>query len=137
MQRRVIDLSLLNSCRDFPAWTLPLRSRNPTSSLMPKVQLPLACLGACVFLQLAMLCNPSLVAQSASVKAIAKDEGFFADKLYPMLTSAQCDLCHNDNGVASAYGIEFPGRSASREQILALGYQLMEFVDRENPEQSQ
>ena len=53
-----------------------------------------------------------------------------------MLKSAQCDLCHNDNGVASAYGIEFPGRSASRDQIIAFGFKLMEFVDRDQPQQS-
>ncbi|HUP80244.1 MAG TPA: DUF1587 domain-containing protein, partial [Pirellula sp.] len=71
-----------------------------------------------------------------NAKSLAANEDFFADKLYPELKSAQCDLCHNDNGVASAYGIEFPGRSASREQILAFGFQLMEFIDRDDPQQS-
>ena len=87
---------------------------------------------------LVLTCNSFVFAQSIlkTTKSPVANEDFFADKLYPELKSAQCDLCHNDNGVASAYGIEFPGRSASREQILAFGFQLMEFIDRDDPQQS-
>ena len=76
------------------------------------------------------------VAQSDSVAVVVRDESFFVDKLYPAMKAAQCDLCHNDNGVASASGIEFPGRSASRDQIVAFGFKLRDFVDRETPERS-
>ena len=89
----------------------------------------------CVFLLQAVTCNSLANAQSSASTPIA-NEGFFADKLYPIMKSAQCDLCHNDNGVASATGIEFPGRSASQEQILAFGLQLREFVDRDDPQKS-
>ena len=93
---------------------------------------------AILLVLLALTCNSFSIAQSNSKpsKSPVVNEDFFADKLFPILKSAQCDLCHNDNGVASAYGIEFPGRSASREQILAFGFQLMEFVDRDHPQQS-
>ncbi|MEQ1824855.1 MAG: DUF1592 domain-containing protein [Pirellula sp.] len=64
------------------------------------------------------------------------DDAFFADTLYPAMKSAQCDLCHNDNGVASAYGIEFPAKSASRDQITAFGLKLVDYVDREHPDRS-
>lgn len=78
-----------------------------------------------------------LVAFSFPLMSLGQStDAFFVDKLYPMMKTAQCDLCHNDNGVASASGIEFPGRSASQEQILAFGFKLMEFVDRDAPQQS-
>ncbi len=64
------------------------------------------------------------------------EETFFVDKLFPVMRKAQCDLCHNDNGVASATEIEFPRLNASRQQIVAFGYQLMALVDRDHPEQS-
>jgi mono/diheme cytochrome c family protein len=38
----------------------------------------------------------------------AVQESFFADKLYPVLHRAQCNLCHNDNGVASGTRFNFP-----------------------------
>lgn len=68
--------------------------------------------------------------------AASVDEDFFVEKLYPALIAVQCHLCHNDNGVASAYDLEFPQRTASREQIVAFGYQLGDFVDRQDPDQS-
>jgi Protein of unknown function (DUF1592)/Protein of unknown function (DUF1588)/Protein of unknown function (DUF1587)/Protein of unknown function (DUF1595)/Protein of unknown function (DUF1585) len=76
------------------------------------------------------------LAQTADSPTTSINENFFVEKLYPMLRSAQCANCHNDNGVASAYGIEFPGRSASREQIVAFSFQLGEYVDRADPELS-
>jgi hypothetical protein len=69
-------------------------------------------------------------------RAATIDEAFFVEKLYPALKAAQCDLCHNDNGVASATGLEFPRPSASREQVAAFGFKLAELVDRQQPAQS-
>src|SRR5688572_9935862 len=64
------------------------------------------------------------------------DESFFAEKLYPVMHSLQCNLCHNDNGVASETSIEFPPDNANREQIAVFGLKLMDLVDRKHPEQS-
>jgi hypothetical protein len=66
----------------------------------------------------------------------AAGESFFAEQLYPVMHRLQCNLCHNDNGVAAETAIEFPGASASQEQITAFGLKLMAVVDREHPEQS-
>ncbi len=66
----------------------------------------------------------------------ADDESFFAENLYPVMHSVQCNRCHNDNGVAAETRLAFPGVDASPEQITAFGLGLMELVDRNNPEQS-
>ena len=98
--------------------------------------MPMACFQLSVFVFFALTFYSFVDAQSRAPTLVA-NEDFFADKLYPVMKSAQCDLCHNDNGVASATDIDFPGRSASREQIIAFGLQLREFVDRDNPQESQ
>ncbi len=87
---------------------------------------------------IALGCNCFVFAQPSSHLSTSAvvNEDFFADNLFPLLKSAQCDLCHNDNGVASDYRIDFPGRNASREQIIAFGYSLREFVDRDHPQES-
>jgi len=108
----------------------------PEFSIFIEFAMPTACFRICVFLLLALNCDCIVVAQSGATTRVA-NEGFFADKLYPMMKSAQCDLCHNDNGVASATSIEFPDRNATPEQILAFGFQLREFVDRDEPHNSQ
>ncbi len=64
------------------------------------------------------------------------DESFFLDRLYPALHKAQCNLCHNDNGVASETELEFPGANPSSEQVAAFGLKLMELVDRDSPADS-
>jgi hypothetical protein len=66
----------------------------------------------------------------------AIDETFFAEHLYPVLQAAQCNLCHNDNGVASGTLLEFPGVDANPEQITAFGLSLLQVVDRGNPAES-
>ncbi len=66
----------------------------------------------------------------------AVDDSFFVDKLYPKLTQTQCQLCHNDNGVATETTLEFPSRSASREQIAAFGYVLGEYVNKTKIDES-
>src|SRR5688572_10939027 len=74
---------------------------------------------------------------SASRPAIAAaDESFFAEKLYPVMNSLQCNRCHNDNGVAAETQLAFPEPDANREQITAFGLKLLELVDRSKPEQS-
>ncbi len=67
---------------------------------------------------------------------LASDESFFIEKLYPVMHTVQCNLCHNDNGVASDTELEFPSKDASREQVTAFGLSLMDLVDRDDPEQS-
>lgn len=67
---------------------------------------------------------------------LSGDESFFAERLFPVMEAAQCNLCHNDNGVASGTLLEFPSADANSERITTFGLQLMELVDRENPDQS-
>ena len=75
---------------------------------------------------------PHTSAQSNS----AIDQSFFAEKLYPVMHSVQCNLCHNDNGVASGTELEFPNIDASNEQVTAFGLKLMDLIDRDDPQQS-
>ncbi len=98
--------------------------------------MPTASFRICVFLLLASTYNCFVEAQTGATPLVANEE-FFADKLYPVMKSAQCDLCHNDNGVASSTSIDFPDRAATSEQILAFGFRLREFVDRDEPQKSQ
>src|SRR5437762_9046828 len=62
--------------------------------------------------------------------------GEFSTGLYPALEKAQCRLCHNDNGVASATRLQFPPASATEAEIDRFGLRLRALVDRANPEQS-
>lgn len=63
-------------------------------------------------------------------------EAFFAEKLYPVMRTVQCDRCHNDNGVASETRLAFPPSDAGPERITAFGLKLMDLVDRQQPEES-
>jgi hypothetical protein len=83
---------------------------------------------AMIALALVVIGNCEIAAQS--------DRGLFVEKLYPELMAAQCQVCHNDNGVASGYGIEFPPKHASDDQILAFGYSLVDYIDFKEPRQS-
>jgi hypothetical protein len=58
----------------------------------------------------------------------ADDKSLFVEQLYPTFITAQCNLCHNDNGVASGTRFEFPPEGASEEQIYAFGLRLAEVV---------
>ena len=60
----------------------------------------------------------------------------FATRLYPALEKAQCRLCHNDNGVASATRLQFPRASATTQEIERFGLRLRALVDRAHPEES-
>ena len=75
---------------------------------------------------------PVMLAQQGSVQ----DESFFREKLYPLMHEVQCNLCHNDNGVASVTRLQFPSPEATDDQITALGLKLIDLVDRQDPQQS-
>jgi len=60
----------------------------------------------------------------------------FATRLYPALQKAQCRLCHNDNGVASATRLQFPRASATSQEIDRFGLRLRSLVNRAHPEES-
>lgn len=60
----------------------------------------------------------------------------FAGQLYPALEKAQCRLCHNDNGVASATRLHFPPPDAEADEIGRFGLRLRALVDRAHPEES-
>jgi Protein of unknown function (DUF1592)/Protein of unknown function (DUF1588)/Protein of unknown function (DUF1587)/Protein of unknown function (DUF1595)/Protein of unknown function (DUF1585) len=62
--------------------------------------------------------------------------GDFATRLYPALEKAQCRLCHNDNGVASATRLQFPRATATTQEIDRFGVRLRTLVDRAHPEES-
>jgi len=64
------------------------------------------------------------------------DESFFNEELYPAMRRLECNLCHNDNGVASATQVEFPPLDAHGEQVTIFGLKLIDLVDRRHPEQS-
>jgi hypothetical protein len=66
----------------------------------------------------------------------AADDSYFSEKLYPLMVNSQCNLCHNDNGVAAATRLQFPSAEAEPAQITAFGLGLMALVDREHPEKS-
>lgn len=70
-------------------------------------------------------------------RALAADESYFVEKLYPVLHAAQCVRCHNDNGVASETRLSLPTGTAGKEQLTAFGLRMLDLVDRKNPDQSQ
>jgi hypothetical protein len=66
----------------------------------------------------------------------AVNESFFVERLHPVLHAAQCEECHNDNGVASETRLGFPDAEAGKTQITAFGLRLMDLVNRQDPERS-
>ena len=60
----------------------------------------------------------------------------FADKIYPALAKAGCQLCHNPDGVASSTRLRFPEEGVPKQRIEAFGKSLVELVDRKHPEKS-
>ena len=60
----------------------------------------------------------------------------FRETLYPVMREAQCYMCHNDNGVATATRVQFPPEDATAEQIEEFGLGLQKLVDRQSPEKS-
>ena len=59
-------------------------------------------------------------------------EAFFAREVYPLLHRSQCNLCHNDNGVAGRTAFQFPEEDATAEQVAAFGLQMMDLIDRDS-----
>ncbi len=64
------------------------------------------------------------------------NEAYFAEKVYPMLETAGCPICHNDNGVGSPTRMHFPPQDAEAIAIQAFGLKLAVLVDYDDPEQS-
>ena len=63
-------------------------------------------------------------------------EAYFAQEVYPLLHRSQCNLCHNDNGVAGRTAFQFPEEDATPEQIAAFGLGMMDLIDRGDVMQS-
>ncbi len=78
---------------------------------------------------------PVINAQSTQGELVPAEK-LFVEKIYPQFRAVQCHLCHNDNGVASDYELSFPTGNASRDQVLAFGYQLSDYLDRDNVDNS-
>jgi hypothetical protein len=76
----------------------------------------------------------SLLALAWSASAV--DERFFVDKVYPVLESAECRMCHNDDGVSSATRLRFPPPEAKIEGIQSFGLRLSALVDRQEASRS-
>jgi hypothetical protein len=76
-----------------------------------------------------------MIASAASTSGKV-DGAFFVDQVYPALESAQCRMCHSDNGVASPTRLHFPEPDAPQEAVKAFGFQLVRLVKASQPEQS-
>ena len=85
---------------------------------------------------LACLLTATILPAADPAEFVAENESFFVEKLYPVIQNVQCNLCHNDNGVASATQLEFPPAEASAAQVTIFGLSLVDFVDRREPEKS-
>ncbi len=83
-----------------------------------------------------LLAGVSALAGSAASPSAKVDGAFFADQVYPVLESAQCRLCHSDNGVASPTRLHFPESGAPVEAVQAFGFELGRLVNSERPEES-
>ncbi len=75
----------------------------------------------------------SVLAACAAPLAAAPD---FERELYPVLETALCRTCHNDNGVGSTTRLQFPREAASPEEVRDFGLRLRALVDPARPEQS-
>lgn len=63
-------------------------------------------------------------------------EAYFADEVYPLLLRSQCNLCHNDNGVAGRTALQFPESEATPEQIASFGLKMLDLIERDDVMQS-
>jgi hypothetical protein len=63
-------------------------------------------------------------------------ETYFAEEVYPLLLRSQCNLCHNDNGVAGRTALQFPENEATPEQITSFGLGMLDLIDRSDVMQS-
>lgn len=63
-------------------------------------------------------------------------EAYFSQEVYPLLRRSQCNLCHNDNGVAGRTAFQFPEEDATAEQIAAFGLEMMDLIDGDDVMQS-
>jgi len=70
-----------------------------------------------------------------AIPLAAQDPAFLA-RVYPILDKAQCRSCHNENGVASASRLQFPGEGADAGEISRFGFSLQRLVNRERPGES-
>lgn len=95
-----------------------------------------------ILFAIVFVCCERLTAQGGSepadtaATASTIDTSFFAKQIYPEMLRVQCNLCHNDNGVASGTGLRFPSLHADNERITAFGLSLIDFVDRDDPQES-
>src|SRR3954451_14515907 len=94
-------------------------------------------LGRVVLPVVLIVAAPAAFPSAASAQpARAADESFYANQLHPLLHVAQCEQCHNDNGVASETRLEFPAAGAGKAQITAFGLKMLDLIDRRDPERS-
>ncbi len=81
-------------------------------------------------------CTVIFLSVSASGENTVTDPSFFAEHLYPILEKAQCRMCHNDNGVASATRLQFPPEDANGQEVTTFGLRLKRLVNPTDPGQS-
>ncbi|MGH9660715.1 MAG: hypothetical protein ACRD96_19350, partial [Bryobacteraceae bacterium] len=60
----------------------------------------------------------------------------FRNQVFPAFEKAGCRSCHNPEGVASPTRLRFPAADAAPARVDAFGLSLVEFVDRQAPEES-
>ncbi len=68
--------------------------------------------------------------------SVEEDRALFVDEVYPIFERAQCRLCHDDNGIATATRVQFPPEEARPERLLQFGYSLRAVIDAEKPSES-
>ncbi|MEZ5355961.1 MAG: DUF1592 domain-containing protein [Bryobacteraceae bacterium] len=78
---------------------------------------------------------PTLIAALCAGICSAAAPDFERD-LYPVLETALCRTCHNDNGVGSTTRLQFPREGATSAEIAGFGLRLRALVDAANPGQS-
>lgn len=77
-----------------------------------------------------------LVAVSAWAQNFPPETDRFLKEVWPAMETAQCRLCHNDNGVATTSKLRFPAEGASTQEIRAFSLRLASLVDNADPEKT-
>jgi len=77
-----------------------------------------------------------LLAACAWGQAFPPETDRFLKEVWPVMEAAQCRLCHNDNGVATASKLRFPPEGVSEGEIRAFSLRLAALVDNADPEKA-
>ena len=93
-------------------------------------------IGFAASLATGLLLGHLVLGQAQTSPGLEINDGFFSEKVYPVLEGAQCGICHADDGVGSGTRLRFPEGGASAAEIGRFGLGLAALVDVEQPLQS-